>query len=80
MNPTPFKDLIQSRRFWLLVLSQIVSTVMYFGSKYATPSTFEDIKFLITGLDGLAGLIIVMITAQNITQIKKTGDYKPPVA
>lgn len=39
----PFQKLIRSRKFWLLVLDVVISTITYFVTRYAFPALAEDI-------------------------------------
>jgi hypothetical protein len=39
----PFQKLIRSRKFLLLVLDVVISTITYFVTRYAFPALAEDI-------------------------------------
>lgn len=43
----PLKRLLHSRKALIAVFSMVVATVTYFVGKYASPSIFEDVKFLL---------------------------------
>jgi hypothetical protein len=65
MQPDPFSSLIHSRKFIVMLFDFLVSIVLYFGSKYAPPSAFEDIKFLIGALQVPVGVIIASIASED---------------
>lgn len=65
MTPNPFVGLFQSRKFLVLIFDFVVSIVLYFGAKYASPFVFEDIKFLIGVLQVPVGVIIAAIASED---------------
>lgn len=71
MKPNPARDLLQSRRFWLMVIDLIISLVLYFTGKYATPQANDDIRFLIAAIQPVFLTIITAITVQSIAEIKR---------
>jgi hypothetical protein len=65
MTPNPFSSLLHSRKFWLTILDLTVSIVLYFVGKYAGPSAFDDVKFLIFALQPVFVTIIIGITLED---------------
>ncbi len=63
-------SLLQSRKFWLMILDVIVSLVTYFVTKYAAPEMTKDILFLLTALQPVVIALIASITVQNVQHIK----------
>ncbi len=57
--------LLQSRKFWIVVLDVLVSTALFFGAKYIAPAAFDDIKFVIGVLQAPVLLLITAYTVQN---------------
>jgi hypothetical protein len=70
MTPNPFVGLLHSRKFWVVVFDFTVSIVLYFGSKYASASAFEDIKFLIGALQVPVGFLIASIAHEDAAGIQ----------
>lgn len=64
MNPNPFKALVMSRKFWLLILDTVISITLYFVSKYA-PVAFDDVKFAILALQPVFVAIILAIAWED---------------
>lgn len=44
---SPFQKLIKSRKFWLMVLDVLISTVAYFVTIYTKPEVAEQIIWVI---------------------------------
>ena len=63
--------LLRSRKFWILVLDVIVSSVLFFGAKYIAPVAFEDVKFIIGVLQAPVLFLITAYTIQNSVAIAK---------
>lgn len=40
-------DLLKSRKFWITVFDVVVSTTIYFVTKYVNPAAAEDILWVI---------------------------------
>lgn len=68
--------LLQSRKFWIMLIDVIVSLVAYFTGKYTSPETSKDILFLIGSLQPIILLVVGSITAQNIEGIKAAADVE----
>ena len=67
--------LLQSRKFWLLVLDTVISLAMYFVGKYATPALAEDINVLIVALQPVFVALIVAIAVEDAAA-KRSGVFK----
>lgn len=77
MNPNPFKALLYSRKFWLIVLDAIISTVTIIVGRYAQAEA-EFIRQLITIYQPVFVAIIIGIAAEDAA-IKANGRVNPPV-
>lgn len=62
--------LLQSRKFWIMVLDIVISTSTYFIGKYASPDAVKDVLFLIASLQPIVLAVIVSITVQNVEGIR----------
>jgi len=60
-----FLRLLQSRKFLMLVLDVLMSGTLFFVGKYAGPSVFEDIQFLVMLLQPVFVSIIVSIAYED---------------
>lgn len=72
----PFGSLIQSRKFWLLILDTVISLVLFFGAKYLTPAAFEDVKVLVIALQPVFVTIIASIAHEDAAQAKANAVVK----
>lgn len=70
-KPNPWYTLFHSRKFWLVILDLVVSTILYFVPKYA-PGAVEDTRFLVAAIQPVFLLIIYSITQQNVAGINAT--------
>lgn len=59
-----WSGLLRSRKFLVLLLDVLLSTILFFVGKYV-PSYLEDVKFLIGVYQPLFLLIIAAITAED---------------
>jgi len=60
-----FENLMNSRKFWLLVLDTIISLILYFVGKYTAPEVNQDIEFLIMTLQPVFIAVIVGIFVED---------------
>lgn len=67
-------DLIRSRKFWLMILDVVISTVTFFVTKYASPELAEDIIWLIAAWQPVFVAIIIAI-AQEDAAVKSNPLY-----
>lgn len=67
---SPVNSLLQSRKFWLMMLDLVVSLVMFFGAKYLSASLFEDVKFVIAAIQPVFIAIIASIAAEDAANAK----------
>jgi hypothetical protein len=65
------KDLLMSRKFWIMVVDVVVSIVSFFVTKYAAPDMAKDVLFLIATVQPVVIAVIVAITVQNVEGIRK---------
>ena len=65
----PFKALLQSRKFWLLILDTVVSMTIYFGGKYLQTGS-EDVVFMVAALQPAFALAIHAITREDVAQLE----------
>ena len=61
---SPFKKLLGSRKFLLLVLDTVVSIALWVGSTYF-PGTQEAVKFLIGALQPVFIMLIIAIAWED---------------
>lgn len=66
-------SLLKSRKFLLLVLDVLMSAALYFGGKYAGASAFEDIQFLIAGLQPVFVAVIASVAYEDGQVSKALG-------
>lgn len=71
---TGLKDLLYSRKFWIMVLDMIISIVTYFTTKYVNPDAAKDVLTLIAILQPVILFVIGAITLQNIEGQKASND------
>lgn len=60
-----FKMLWTSRKFLILLLDTIISIVLYFGAKYASPLLFEDMKWFILVMQPIAVAVVYSIAKED---------------
>ena len=72
MNPA--KGLLQSRKFWLLVLDVVVALLTYFITKYAAPGYAEDALFFIGAMQPVFIAIIAGIAWED-SAAKRAGTF-----
>lgn len=64
--------LFQSSKFWTLILDLVVSLVLFFVGKYAAPSFFEDVKFIIGAIQPVFLFLIGAIAYEDAAQKRAT--------
>ena len=69
MKPNPFKGLLQSLKFWLLMLDTTVSVSTYFVGKYMGADS-NDVIFLIAALQPIFMVAINSITKEDVAQLE----------
>jgi hypothetical protein len=76
MNKVP---LLQSRRFWLMLVDIVTSTVLFLVTGYFTidPKTVDLIKYLIGALQPVIIAVIIAYTADDT--VKAVLDHKMAV-
>ena len=65
----PFQGLLQSRKFWLLILDTVVSMTIYFGGKYLQAGS-EDIVFMVAALQPVFAVAINAIAKEDIAKLE----------
>lgn len=63
MNPVT--GLLSSRKFLLMLLDVVVSSVLFFSTKYATPDALDNVKFLIAALQPVFVTVIASIAHED---------------
>ena len=66
---SPFKGLLQSRKFWLLILDTVVSVSSYFVGKYLGAEG-KDVIFLIAALQPIFMVAINTIAKEDVAKFK----------
>ena len=74
MKPNPFSALLKSRKFWLLVLDVVVSTVLFGVAAYA-PQAQEVVKFAVATYQPVFVFLIVSIAIEDAAE--KGNSNKP---
>ena len=69
----PFAGLLQSRKFWLLILDSVVALVLYFVGKYA-PGVGADVEFVILVMQPVFIVIIAAIAWEDAAA-KRSGNF-----
>ena len=64
------KALLRSRKFLILCLDTVVSLVLYFAAKYASPSLAKDVQMVIGLLQLPATAISVAISVEDSAAMK----------
>lgn len=57
--------MIYSKSFWTGVLDAVVALILYFVGKYAAPSIFEDVKFVILAVQPIILAIIAALVVDE---------------
>jgi drug/metabolite transporter (DMT)-like permease len=65
VKPNPFRALMYSRKFWLMMLDLVVSLVVYFVTKYAAPEMTTDVLFVIGALQPVFVMLIGAIAYED---------------
>lgn len=68
------KRLFRSSKFWLAVLDVVVSTIVYFITKYAAPDVAEDIIWVIASWQPIVVAVIAGIAYED-GQEKRSKNY-----
>lgn len=61
----PFRALLQSRKFWLMVADAVIALLTYFVGKYV-PAAADDLKFLTVTLQPVIIAVIVGIAVEDV--------------
>lgn len=69
------KGLLQSRKFWLLVLDTVIVLVLYFIGKYA-PIAYDDVNTVILALQPVFVVVIGGIAYED-GKAKGAGTFNP---
>jgi len=70
----PVSGLLRSRKFLLLCLDTIISLILFFVGKYATPNLAEDVNFIIAAYQPVFVAIIVAISVEDAAA-KRAGTF-----
>ena len=65
----PFRALLQSRKFWILILDTVASVTTYFVGKYLGAEG-SDIIFLVAALQPIFMIAINSITKEDVAQLE----------
>ena len=69
--------LLQSRKFWLLILDTVISVGLFFVGKYVDPVPAEDIYVLIGALQPVFVAIIAAIAYEDAAAKRANGGVLP---
>ena len=67
-----WSSLLQSRKFWLMIVDVVVSVASYFVVKYVAPEAAKDVMFLIGALQPVVIALIVGIAHEDAA-VKSSG-------
>ena len=70
MKPNPFSGLLHSRKFWLLVLDVVASTVVYFVVKLGDTALAEDVKWLIASWQPIFAMVIGAVAYEDKAKLE----------
>jgi hypothetical protein len=62
--------LLRSRKFWIMLVDVLASTVLYFLAKYSSESMVNDVKFLIASYQPVILLVIGAIAYEDGANVK----------
>ena len=65
---SPWKGLVRSRKFWLLVLDVLISMALFFVGKYAGERVFEDVQFAVLTMQPVFVVIIGAIAYEDAAE------------
>lgn len=65
---TGLEGILRSRKFWTLILDAVISTVLFFVTKYVNPAAVEDVKYLIAAWQPIILLIIAAWTVEDAVE------------
>jgi hypothetical protein len=60
--------LLQSRKFWLLIVDTVVSVASYFITKYVNPEAAKDALFLIAAMQPVFVMVIAGIAIEDAAE------------
>ena len=60
-----FGSLLQSRKFWLMIIDVVVSVATYFVAKYVAPEIAKDVMFMIGVMQPVVIALIVGIAVED---------------
>lgn len=82
MSPNPFGSLLHSRKFWLLIVDVVVSTLTLVLSRFLNPTDLDFALKLIAIYQPVFVTIITMVavedTALTKAGISQSGQYPVP--
>jgi hypothetical protein len=79
-RPNPFALMIHSRKFWTFFITALSNLVIYFVTKYLSPSSVEDVKMVLGFLDGLAAIYIGSIAWEDASLNEGLNNPQAPQA
>jgi ABC-type uncharacterized transport system permease subunit len=73
----PFQILIRSRKFWLMILDVVISTVTYFLGTLADPAVAEKILWLIAAWQPVIVTVIGSIAYEDAANMAASANLPP---
>lgn len=64
----PFQKLVKSRKFWLMILDVLISTVTYFVTIYVNPKVAEQIIWVIGAWQPVIVALIIGIAHEDAAE------------
>lgn len=72
-------SLLKSRKFWLMVLDVIISTITFFVSKYISPDLAENILWVIGAWQPVIVAVIIGIAVEDAAEKSASVYMETPI-
>ncbi len=69
-QPNPVAGLLRSRKFLLLILDVLLSSLLYFAGKHLAPDVVDDIKFLVASYQPVFLMVIGSIAYEDKANVE----------
>ena len=69
-QPNPVAGLLRSRKFLLLCLDVLLSSLLYFAGKHLVPEVVDDIKFLVASYQPVFLMVIGAIAYEDKANVE----------
>jgi uncharacterized membrane protein len=69
---SPFQKLVKSRKFWLMILDVLISTITYFVTLYVKPEVADQIIWVIGSWQPVIVALILGIAHEDAAEKKES--------